>query len=404
VSGRRGLVLLLSAQGVGSVADGAMLLVAIQLLQERQAAAWTVPALRVIFYLAYVLLAAFAGAAADAWPKQRVLLGTSVAKLAGCGLLLAGVHPVLAYALIGVGGVAHAPARYGILAELVPSTALVGANGWIEGVTIAGSLLGIVVAGGLLSPAWPGPQAATGQHAALVLALLYFTAAAACLGIPGRRASDPCALRRPARLLTRFIVSTHRLLSDRESRTAIGVTSLFWSTAAVLQFLVIRWAADQLALPLSGAAMLQAVFAAGLIAGAAAAGRWVRADAALRVLPVGVAIGAGLILAAWENRTSAAGLTLTIIGACAGLLLVPMNALLQLRGTLVLEPGRTVAAQHFAENVASIVLLALYGVLVLLDTPVRACLVALGLLVCSLSWMMWKGLHRTRAPGDHRRA
>ena len=41
-------------------------------------------------------------------------------------------------------------AKYGILTELLPPSQLVKANGWIEGLTIASIILGVVVGGALV--------------------------------------------------------------------------------------------------------------------------------------------------------------------------------------------------------------------------------------------------------------
>jgi LPLT family lysophospholipid transporter-like MFS transporter len=402
---RRGLALVVAAQWLGALADGALILVAIQLLDERGSPAWTVPALRITFYVAYVLLAPFAGAAADAWPKQRVLVVTGSVKLAGCALLLAGVHPLAAYGFIGLGAVAHAPARYGILAELVPSSRLVTANGWMEAATVAGSLLGIALAGALLASWWPGAGPDGSRHAAAVLAFIYLAALMACVPITAQGPADPRALRRPAGLVSTFGAACGTLANDRQALLAVATTSLFWSTAAVLQFLVLRWAADRLGLHLSGAAMLQVVFAAGLIAGAATAGRWVSTSHALRMLPLGVVAGSGLLLLAFTTQRGVAAAVLALVGLASGVLLVPMNALLQVRGAPLVQPGQAIAAQHFAENVASIALLAAYGLLTVLDVPVRTCMAGLGLLVAGLAMLLWLAARQpARGPDANEKA
>lgn len=381
MSARRSLGFVVASQFLGSVADGALVLVAIRLLQDRHAPDWTQPVLRVTFYTAYVLLAAFAGAVADAWPKQRVLLATTGMKLCGCGLLLAGLHPLLAYAFIGVGAVAHAPARYGILSELLPEQRLVAGNGWLEGATISGSLAGILLGSALLAP-WMFPGTGNhGLHAAAVLAVVYLASALACVPVRAAAAADAQALRRPRELLARFLDSIHRLSKDRQAGLCLVATSVFWSAAAVLQFLVLRWSAEVFGLSLSGGAVLQALFAVALIGGAAAAGRWVTAERALGLLPAGLAAGAVLLVSPDASQPWAATLVLAALGLLSGLMLVPLNALLQLRGSALMHPGQAIASQHFAENVASLVLLAVYGVLTALDASVQTCLFGLGLVV-----------------------
>jgi len=142
--GGAGLGWIVAGQFIGTLADNALLLIAIETLAERHAPAWTAPALRIAFYLTYVLLSAHASAIADAWPKKLVLASVNALKACGCALLLCGTSPLLAYALVGIGAAAHAPARYGILSELSPPHRLVAANAWMEGATVLAMLLGIL--------------------------------------------------------------------------------------------------------------------------------------------------------------------------------------------------------------------------------------------------------------------
>lgn len=375
--------LVIASQFLGALADSALLIVAIQFLLERAAPAWNVPVLRTTFYASYVVMAAFAGAAADAWSKRRVLLVTNIVKLAGCGLLLAGTDPLLAYTLVGLGAVAHSPARYGILLELVPADALVAANAWMEAATVTAMLLGVVLASVLVEPALALRIAAQGVawNAALVLAAIYLAATLCCVPLRSQPAANPAALRAPGRLAQTFAAATRRLWADVDARTSLAVTSVFWAAAAVLQFLILRWAAEQLHLALAQAALLQGAVALGTIAGATGAGRWVPARDALRVLPVGALIGATVLLVAFATHAGVALALLFAIGAMAGLLLVPMNALLQQRGAALMHPGQAVAVQHFSENAASLVLLAVYGLLALLEVPARTVVIGLGALV-----------------------
>ncbi len=71
-------------------------------------------------------------------------------KVVGCLMMLFGHHPLVAYAVIGLGAAAYSPAKYGILTELLPASQLVKANGWIEGLTITSIILGVFVGGQLV--------------------------------------------------------------------------------------------------------------------------------------------------------------------------------------------------------------------------------------------------------------
>jgi LPLT family lysophospholipid transporter-like MFS transporter len=371
--GRRALAAIIAAQFVGSLADNALLIVAIGLLAERQAAEWATPALRLFFYLSFVLTAAFAGAIADAFPKSRVLLATNLAKLGSCALLLAHLHPLAAYALVGLGAAAHSPARYGILPELLPAEDLVAANAGVEIATVLSILLGVALGGWLLHlPA---------ARALGVIAFCYAMSVVCTCAIPKGRAADPLALNDPRALFTTFARSFKTLWRDAEGQIALAVTSLFWAAAAVLQFVVLRWAQERLGLPLAQAALLQIAVALGMAGGAVAAARWVPLRRALTTLPVGICMGLLVLAMNWVGSVWLAAALLASMGAMAGLFVIPMNALLQHRGQALMHAGQSIAVQNFNENLASLVLLAVYGALVWAHAPLGAVIVAFGLLV-----------------------
>jgi MFS family permease len=77
------------------------------------------PLLKLFFVLSYVVLAAFVGAFADSMPKGKVMAITNTIKIVGCAIMMFGLHPLLAYGIVGFGA-AYSPAKYGILTELLP--------------------------------------------------------------------------------------------------------------------------------------------------------------------------------------------------------------------------------------------------------------------------------------------
>jgi LPLT family lysophospholipid transporter-like MFS transporter len=357
------------AQFFSSLADNALLIAAIALLMERHSPGWMAPGLRLFFYFSYVLLAAFAGAVADAFPKGRVMLASNLCKLGGCGLLVAQVHPLVAYGLIGLGAAAYSPAKYGILPELLAPEELVRANAWMEVSTVVSILLGVVLGSWLLGAqaGFPSVMASPAMAAVFFIAGVYALAAACSALISRVPASNAAALNDPRRLVRDFKDACARLWQDPESQVSLAVTSLFWAAAAMLQFVVLHWAGEVLQLPLAQAALLQVAVAAGMIAGAIAAARWVPVSRALRVLPLGLALGVMLLLMMAVTQLLSAVMLLTAIGVVAGLFLVPMNALLQKRGVLLVHPGQSIAVQNFNESLACLLMLAAYGLLLYAD-------------------------------------
>lgn len=373
---KRALSGVIGAQFFTSLADNALLIAAIGLLAERHAAGWATPALRMFFYASYVLLAPFAGTVADAFPKGRVMLATNLCKLAGCALLVGGAHPLLAYAAIGAGAAAHAPARYGILTELVATRALVAANAWMEAATVAAILLGAALGAFLMASGAPTAQlfATPARSASAVIAALYLFAVACAAAIPGTGAPRPAPAGARAQLNS-FGRGFALLWRDPRAQVSLAVTSLFWAVSAVLQFLILEWAQQVLGLQLSQAALLQAVVAVGMVAGALAAGRLVPTRSALALLPLGLALALGVLLMAFVTDLRMACALLFAVGVVSGLFLVPMNALLQYRGAALMRPGASIAIQNFNENTASLAVLAGYGALVYVGAQLRPILV-----------------------------
>ncbi len=402
-----GFHVLIAAQFVSGLADNALLIVTIARLDELGAPLWWAPLLKLGFTLAYVLLAPFVGALADAWPKARVMLVSNGLKAAACALLVAGGDPLLAFTLAGIGAAAYSPAKYGLVTELLPPARLVAANGWIEVCTVGAILLGTALGGLLVSPsaqtaaAWMPPLAdallagdAGGTRllpALLTVLALFVLAGVLNLCIPDSGARYPRVA--PGRLLHQFAADNRRLWGDPAGRVSLAVTTLFWGVGATLQFVVLRWAEEALGLDLYQAAGLQIATALGLIAGAVAAGRWLSLPNATRVLPLGIAMG---LLVPWmtviEHPFAAAPL-LAAVGACAGFFVVPMNALLQHRGHTLLSAGRSIAVQNFNENLGVLALLALYAALTAAGLPLPLLIWGFGGVV-ALAMASIAALHR----------
>jgi hypothetical protein len=201
------------------------------------------------------------------------------------------------------------------------------------------------------------------------------------MGIPDSGARYPRATLQPLALCRDFAAANRTLWRDRDGGLSLAVTTIFWGVGATLQFAVLRWAADVLHLSLEQAAYLQAAVAVGVVAGAAAAGRWVPLAAARRMLPVGIVLGLLMPVVASVDRIGPAVAVLALAGAVGGLLVVPLNALLQHRGCTVLTAGRSIAVQGFNENASVLAMLAVYGALVAAEVPIVPLLWGFGLLI-----------------------
>lgn len=348
----RGLGAVLTAQFLSALADNALLFAAIALLKANGAPAWHTPLLQEFFLLAYIVLAPFVGHLADAFPKGWVMLVSNGLKLTGAGAMLLGTHPLLAYALVGVGAAAYSPAKYGILSELVTPDKLVKANGMLEGSTIAAILLGVVLGGYLADQ---GALLAVG-----VTVGMYLLAALANLPIPAL-APTSGTLRPPVALVREFACAVRTLMKNPDARFSLLGTSIFWGTGSTLRFLLVAWVPVALGLmDTSTPANLSGAVAVGIALGAAAAARYVSLANVNRALPAGLALG--VLIMAFANVTAlpAAIVLLVVVGACGGFYVVPLNALLQERGHETVGAGSAIAVQNFFENLVMLVMVGAY--------------------------------------------
>ncbi len=393
---KRGFYTIMAAQFFSSLADNALLIAAISLLTQMNSPAWMTPLLKLFFVLSYVLLAAFVGAFADALPKGRVMFITNLVKIVGCGMMFASVHPLLAYAVVGFGAAAYSPAKYGILTELLPADKLVAANGWIEGLTVVSIILGTVLGGALINPhistrllTFDFPIIDTGidtptEAALTVIMIIYLASTLISRRIPDTGACYPHQERSPLRLIADFANCYTVLWNDKLGQISLAVTTLFWGAAAALQFIVLKWAEKSLHMPLDKAAILQGVTAIGVALGAVAAARFVPLKKSLSVMPLGVGMGVIVMLMTLVNDVVYAYPLLIIIGGLSGYYLVPMNALLQHRGHVLLSAGHSIAVQNFNENLSVLTMLVLYALMVKLDVNVNYVIVLFGLFVSSV--------------------
>jgi len=396
---KKGFYWIMAAQFFSSLADNALLIAAIALLVQMQSPAWMTPLLKFFFTISYVVLAPFVGAFADAILKWKVMFITNLVKVAGLVLMLFSVHPLLAYGVVGLGAAAYSPAKYGILTELLPPQQLVAANGWIEGTTVSSIILGTVLGGFLVSQAaselllgLPALVAAgirtTPEAAILVITLVYVLAALCNLRIPDTGARYERQKSRPLALLLDFAHCSKVLWTDKLGQISLAVTTLFWGAGATLQFIVLKWAEHALGLDLTMASVMQAAVAVGVAVGAVSAAVRVPLKKSLSVLPLGMGMGLTTVALAFFNRDLLPALQLHLgllqlplymlvaygfmvfIGALAGYFVVPMNALLQHRGYVLLSAGHSIAVQNFNENVSVLLMLSFYALLIRLNLSV----------------------------------
>ena len=377
----KGFACLIGAQFFSGLADNALLIVGIFMLEQQGQPGWWAPLLKFFFNASYVLLAPLMGPLADAWPKAKLMAAMNAFKLSGVGVLLLGVHPAWAFVIVGLAASAYAPAKYGLVAESVPASWLIRANAWLEVSVVLSVVLGIALGGAFVAlclyphvVAWTASRGpgALAWPALWAVALIYLAAAALNAGTRAGVWAPPLRPLRWHHLSWRHFWHSHlRLWHDPMGGLSLYVTTLCWGVGAVIQFAVLVWAERRLGLPLQQGAYLQALVALGVMAGAALAGRWYKLHTSRQVLPVGLVLPLLLPLIAITSHLWLAIPLMILVGGAAGMLLVPMNALLQHRGRRVLHTGQSVAVQGFNENLSVLCMLAAYSALLALDWPIE---------------------------------
>lgn len=396
---RTGFAVILIAQFLSALADNSLLIAAIALLREHHAPAEYTPILNSCFVVAYIVLAPVVGALADAFPKGRVMMAANAVKFAGCAAMLAGLNPLVAYAIVGTGAAAYAPAKYGILTEYLPREKLVMANGWMEGLTVCAIIFGTLAGGVLSAPSltanWlietPLPRFGIDSAAKfeiLVIAVLYIAAAVVNAYIPRLPIDHKLPSVLPWFVVKDYARSFWQLWRDPLGQISLAVTSLFWGVGATLKLIVIEWADAALNYDVEHASRLMVWFALGIAAGSVIAAKFVRLQDAVRLTPLGIAMGLAVLPMVVIRDPVWAIVLLIFIGTLAGLFIVPMNALLQDRGHAMMGAGHSIAVQNFNENLSILTLLGVYALMLKADISIYLIVVWFSLFVSTTMWYL----------------
>ncbi len=397
---KRGFYTIMAAQFFSSLADNALFVVAVELLRAGGAPKWQPAALVPMFALFYVVLAPFVGAFADARPKGQVMFVSNAIKVVGCLAMVFHMHPLAAYAIVGLGAAAYSPAKYGILTELLPASQLVKANGWIEGLTIGSIILGVLLGGQLVGPRISGtllgfdlPVFDTGidtppEAALMVLMAVYALAAWFNTRIPHTGVTMRPIPKNAMALLPDFWQCNTRLWRDKLGQISLATTTLFWGVSGNLRYIVLAWAAAALGYGTTQASALVGVVAIGTAVGAVIASTRTRLDQATSLMPLGIGMGLLVILMNFIDNVWVAAPFLILLGGLGGFLVVPMNALLQHRGHNLMGAGRSIAVQNFNEQACILGLGGFYALSTGLGMSAFGAITAFGIVVAGFMWVI----------------
>jgi MFS family permease len=390
------------------LADNALFVAAVELIKAGGGDEWQRAALVPMFALFYVVLAPFVGAFADSRPKGQVMFMSNGIKVLGCLMMLFGSHPLLSYAIVGLGAAAYSPAKYGILTELLPSSLLVKANGWIEGLTIASIILGVLLGGQLVGPHISAyllsfdfplidtPIDTSPEAAICVLVFLYGLAAWFNTRIPDTgveliplKANEQHSLGyHLLALVPDFWQCNQRLWRDKLGQISLATTTLFWGASGNLRYIVLAWSAVALGYTTTQASSLVGVIAIGTAVGAVVASMRTSLADAPRLMFLGIAMGLLVLVMNFIDNVWVAAPFFILLGGLGGFLVVPMNALLQHRGHNLMGAGRSIAVQNFNEQACILALGGLYAAASAMGLSAFNAIICFGVIVAGNMWLI----------------
>jgi len=382
----RGMMAVLAAQFFSALADNAALIAAIAVVKSHGLAG-LVPMLQDAFVVPFIVLAPFVGQLADAFPKGRVMLVSNLVKLSGAAAMALGVNPLAAYGLIGIGAAMYSPAKYGILSQMFGPAVLVRANGMMEGSTIVAILVGVLLGG------WLADHSLAWAYAGVMAC--YGLAAFANLFIPRLHAENPGAVFHPWKLILKFLAALALLFKNPDARFSLLGTSIFWGSGVTLRLMLFAWVPAALLITDNQTpANLMGAVSVGIVLGAGAAGLWITLANVNRALIGGLLLGPAVFALAFVHSLTLAVVLMVAIGACGGLFVVPLNALLQERGHKTIGAGNALAVQNFAENASMLLFVSLYGAAIGGGFPATTASIGFGLLLLAFNGILALFRHR----------
>lgn len=286
-----------------------------------------------LFAVPFLLFSMWGGWLADRCSKRRVMIGVKAAEIGimafAAFALARGSLPLqlAAICLMGAHSAFFAPAKYGILPEVLPVSRLSWGNGILELLTFVAIILGTVT-GGFLAEMLAGRQVWSG----VLLGLLAAVGLAASFGIQRVPAANP---RKPFHPFFPLEIwrQLGRMRMDRDLWRANLGNAAFFYVAALVQMNLALYAKQVFDLQPTQQSWLQAALCLGIGAGSAAAGQLSRGRIAYGFVPIGAVIMASASVVLGWPGVGRGGFTaaLALLGLGGGLFIVPIATALQHR-------------------------------------------------------------------------
>ena len=286
-----------------------------------------------LFAVPFLLFATVGGWMADRFSKRSVMIGVKTAEI---GIMLFAALALqldmqslqlAAICLMGVHSTIFAPAKYGIMPEVLPTSKLSAGNGILELLTFVGIIFG-TYAGGWLAETLVGREMWSGVLLAALAAVGLMTS----IGIAKVPAGDPHKKFNPN--IIGEIWSNFRVMkADRDLWRANWGNTAFFFISMLAQLNLALYAQKVFHLRPTEQASLQAALSLGIGVGSMAAGKLSHGRIEYGLIPVGAGMmalaGFGL---GWPGIGKPAfACALGLLGMGGGLFIVPIVSVLQHR-------------------------------------------------------------------------
>ena len=286
-----------------------------------------------LFAVPFLLFATVGGWMADRYSKRSVMIGVKTAEI---GIMLFAALALklemqslqlAAICMMGVHSTIFAPAKYGIMPEVLPTSKLSAGNGILELLTFVGIIFG-TYAGGWLAETLTGREMWSGVLLAALAAVGLMTS----IGIAKVPAADPAKKFNPN--IIGEIWSNFRIMkADRDLWRANWGNTAFFFISMLAQLNLALYAQKVFHLKPTEQASLQAALSLGIGVGSMAAGKLSHGRIEYGLIPVGAGLMAvaGFCLGIPGIGEGAFAGALGLLGLGGGLFIVPIVSVLQHR-------------------------------------------------------------------------
>ncbi len=286
-----------------------------------------------LFAVPFLLFSTIGGWMADRYSKRSVMIGVKLCEILIMGfaaLALAWENQPLqlaAICMMGVHSTFFAPAKYGIMPEILPTSKLSAGNGILELLTFIGIILG-TFAGGWMAETLVHHEVWSG----ILLALLAGGGCIASLGIARVPAADPLK-KLNLNILAEIWGNLRVMRQDRDLWRANWGNTGFFFVATLVQINLALYSQKIFHLKPTEQAWLQAALSLGIGVGSMLAGRLSRGRIEYGLIPFGTGMMAlaGLWLGLPGVSQPWFTAALALLGVGGGLFIVPVVSVLQHR-------------------------------------------------------------------------